>query len=65
MATTSCKHCNYEPVADNAPYCPRCGGEKPGSRWWHVPLTLIGLGVIFGIGYTVINGWIWIKGMFQ
>ncbi|MCB4769522.1 hypothetical protein LGR54_12965 [Ancylobacter sp. Lp-2] len=54
MATTSCRHCGYQPVADNAPLCPTCGGRQPGRRWWHGPLGLVVLAAVALIGYWLV-----------
>lgn len=53
MATTPCRHCGYQPVADNALLCPTCGGQKPGGRWWNLPLGLAVFGAVAWICYLI------------
>lgn len=51
-ATTSCRHCGYEPVAYSAVFCPQCGGQEPARlprRFWHYPAGVAVFGVMFFI----------------
>ncbi|MEO1329710.1 MAG: hypothetical protein AAFW46_08610 [Pseudomonadota bacterium] len=46
-----CRFCEYEPIADNAKFCPRCGATNPyRSDFPWVSLSLVLLLLIAGGG---------------
>ncbi|MFS7164575.1 hypothetical protein [Serratia proteamaculans] len=45
MTNTTCKKCGSG-VSGKEKVCPYCGVMKPGNRWWHGALGLVGLAAI-------------------
>lgn len=55
MATGKCLHCGHEPVAVDAPICPRCAGVNPNPGRQTNILTLVY--AIVCLGFVTYSMW--------
>jgi hypothetical protein len=66
MATGTCKHCGYSPVARSAPFCPKCLGPEPfpATRRTLILKLVVGLLLILAaaIFFVVAANTTWVDG---